>query len=43
MSKGWDGLAAGKKMESGTYVWVLKAEDIIGKIYQLKGEVLIIK
>lgn len=43
MTQGWDGSAAGKKLESGTYVWVLKAEDIIGKKYDLKGKVMIVK
>lgn len=42
MKDGWDGTSAGKKRESGTYIWVLKAEDIIGKKYDLKGKVLII-
>ena len=43
MKDGWDGTSGGKKLESGTYVWVLKAEDIIGKKYDLKGKVTIIK
>lgn len=43
MAEGWDGSAAGKRLESGTYVWVLKAEDIVGKKYDLKGKVMIIK
>ncbi len=43
MTEGWDGSSAGKKLDSGTYVWVLKAEDIIGKKYDLKGKVMIIK
>jgi gliding motility-associated-like protein len=43
MKEGWSGSSAGKKLETGTYVWVLKAEDIVGKKYDLKGKVMIIK
>lgn len=43
MSEGWDGLIGGNVLESGTYIWVLKAEDLIGKKYDLKGHVTIIK
>ena len=43
ITQGWDGSFSGRRLESGTYVWVLKAEDIIGKKYDLKGKVLIIK
>jgi hypothetical protein len=25
------------KQQTGTYVWMLKAEDIGGKIYEMKG------
>ena len=43
MSEGWNGLAGGRMMESDTYIWVLKAEDLIGKKYDLKGHVTLIK
>ncbi len=34
---GWDGTIRGVKQQTGTYVWVLKAEDLAGKIYEMKG------
>jgi gliding motility-associated-like protein len=43
LSEGWNGTSGGRKLESGTYVWILKAEDIIGKKYDMKGTVMIIK
>lgn len=41
--KGWDGKFMGVPQPSGLYVWVLKARDITGKLYQLKGTVMIIR
>lgn len=35
--EGWDGTINGVKQQTGTYVWVLKAEDLAGKIYEMKG------
>ncbi len=43
LAKGWDGRINGNLQDNGTYVWMLKAEDIVGKIYQLKGTVTIVK
>jgi len=43
LSQGWDGTINGVKQQTGTYVWMLKAEDIAGKIYQLKGESTLIR
>ncbi len=43
LTAGWDGSSGGKVLESGTYAWVLKAEDLIGKKYNLKGIVTILK
>jgi len=40
---GWDGKVGGKIPATGTYVWLLKAEDITGKVYQMKGTVTVIK
>ena len=37
LSKGWDGTINGVRQQTGTYVWMLKAEDIAGKIYQMRG------
>ena len=35
--EGWDGTIRGVKQQTGTYVWMLRAEDIAGKIYEMKG------
>jgi gliding motility-associated-like protein len=35
--EGWDGTIRGVKQPTGTYVWMLKAEDLAGKIYEMKG------
>lgn len=35
--QGWDGTIQGVKQQTGTYVWMLRAEDIAGKIYEMKG------
>lgn len=43
MSKGWDGYANGKIFESSSYVWILKAVDIVGRIYNLKGSFTLVK
>lgn len=43
LNAGWDGKLAGQKQPTGTYVWMLKAEDLAGKIYQMKGTSTIIK
>jgi len=37
LSEGWDGTIRGVKQQTGTYVWMLKAEDLAGKIYEMKG------
>lgn len=41
--EGWDGKVKGIAQATGTYVWLLKAEDLVGKIYQLKGTSTIIR
>jgi gliding motility-associated-like protein len=41
--EGWDGKVNGVPQASGTYVWMLKAEDMAGKLYQLKGTSTIIR
>jgi gliding motility-associated-like protein len=37
LNEGWDGTIKGVKQQTGTYVWMLKAEDLAGKIYEMKG------
>ena len=35
--EGWDGTIKGVKQQTGTYVWILRAEDLAGKIHEMKG------
>lgn len=35
--EGWDGTIKGVKQTTGTYPWMLKVEDLAGKIYEMKG------
>jgi len=37
LSEGWDGTIRGVEQQTGTYVWMLRAEDLGGKIYEMKG------
>jgi gliding motility-associated-like protein len=41
--EGWDGEINGVPQPMGTYVWLLKAEDMAGKIYEMKGMSTIIR
>ena len=43
INTGWNGTWKGQQMPPGAYVWVLKAEDLIGKIYDLNGSFILIK
>jgi gliding motility-associated-like protein len=43
MGKGWDGRIKGIEQATGTFAWIIKAEDFVGKIYQIKGTVTVIK
>ncbi len=43
INKGWNGFSQGKIGEAGVYVWILKAEDAWGKIYNLKGSFILLK
>jgi gliding motility-associated-like protein len=43
ISRGWDGLQRGKPLGTGTFVWMLRAEDVVGKIYTLKGTFVLIR
>jgi gliding motility-associated-like protein len=40
---GWDGKVKGMKQATATYVWMLKATDYAGKVYQMKGSSTIIR
>jgi len=41
--EGWDGKVKGMPQNTGTYIWMLKAEDMAGKVYELKGTSTIIR
>lgn len=43
MGKGWDGNFNGKVNNNSEYAWILKAVDITGKVYNLKGTFILIK
>jgi gliding motility-associated-like protein len=43
IAAGWDGSYKGAKQPTGTYVWVCRATDYAGKVYQLKGTSTIIR
>jgi gliding motility-associated-like protein len=43
LNKGWDGFSKNSEIIAGSYVWVLKAVDAIGKVYNLKGSFVLIK
>lgn len=40
---GWDGRYKGHKADLGTYFWLLSAEDKDGKVFQKKGDVVLIR
>jgi gliding motility-associated-like protein len=40
---GWDGMINGKKQGTGVYVWMVHAEDYLGKQVFLKGTVALIR
>ena len=41
--QGWDGTIRGIRQPTGTYVWMLKAEDLAGKVYEMKGTSTLIR
>lgn len=43
MNKGWNGYFKGDLNWGESYVWVLRAEDLIGKKYQLKGNFILLR
>jgi len=40
---GWDGNFNGTRQSSGVYIWMLKATDYAGKIFDLKGTSILIR
>ncbi len=40
---GWDGNLNGTKQSPGVYIWMLKATDYAGKVYDLKGTSVLIR
>jgi gliding motility-associated-like protein len=43
LHKGWDANFGGKAQSTGTYIWMLKAIDLLGTPYQLKGNFILIR
>jgi gliding motility-associated-like protein len=43
LGAGWNGMYKGQEQPTGTFVWILKATDFVGKVYQLKGTSTIIR
>lgn len=43
MGQEWDGYINGQPAAAGTYIYILKADDITGQIYHLKGTVTLIR
>jgi gliding motility-associated-like protein len=43
LNTGWDGTFDGQKSDTESFGWILKATDLIGKIYFLKGAVTLIR
>jgi gliding motility-associated-like protein len=41
--QGWDGTLKGVMQATGVYVWMVKATDYAGKVYQLKGHTTIVR
>ncbi|MEO9022883.1 MAG: PKD domain-containing protein [Ginsengibacter sp.] len=43
MSRGWNGYFKNEPKQGSSYVWVLRAVDVVGKVYNLKGTFILIK
>jgi gliding motility-associated-like protein len=41
--RGWDGTINGLKQNTGTFIWMVKATDILGNVHLKKGTVLLIR
>lgn len=39
----WDGTAGGRKLPTDTFVWVMVAEDLVGKVKEERGTILLIR
>jgi gliding motility-associated-like protein len=40
---GWDGTVKGLKQNAGTFIWIVRATDIIGKVHFKKGTVMLMR
>jgi gliding motility-associated-like protein len=40
---GWDGTIKGVKQSTGTFIWMVRATDILGKVHFKKGTVQLIR
>jgi len=43
IGQGWDGKLNGKPQPVGTYVWIIKGQDYLGKIHSEKGTVVLVR
>ena len=43
LAAGWDGRQKETDVGTGSFVWILQAVDYVGKVYQLKGTVILIR
>ena len=41
--QGWDGTIKGQKQNTGAFVWMVKATDVLGKVHFKKGTVMLIR
>ena len=41
--KGWDGTIKGLKQNTGTFIWMVRATDVLGNVHFKKGTVLLIR
>jgi gliding motility-associated-like protein len=41
--RGWDGKIGGTKQNSGTYIWMVRATDVLGKVHFKRGTVVLIR
>ena len=42
-TQGWDGRVKGQPVASGTYIWIVSAQDVAGHKYEMKGTVTLIR
>lgn len=41
--RGWDGTIGGLKQNSGTFIWMVRATDVLGKVHFKRGSVTLIR